>query len=111
MAITCTPADLLETYSCLQCLSEKELLAVLVLALSDNAGETVTETLENSACYTCLSDKQKVQAITAIFGDTFLSRYTVTEIRENIKCLLCATPAQMKAALVYLLCQYFESPQ
>ena len=112
MAVTCTPADLLDTYPCLACLSESQLKAILVIALADNAGETVAEVLENSACYSCLSKKQMLQAVVAILGDTYLTRdTTVEQLRARIKCLLCAPPDKVDAALVYLLCDYFTAVQ
>lgn len=109
MPVTCTPKALLASYPCLAYLSESELKAVMVVAYADNLGLTVDQVLENSACFMCLSDKQHLQSAASIIGDAFLRDLTVDEIRERIKCLLCAKPGQIKAALTYELCQYFEA--
>jgi hypothetical protein len=104
----CVPSDWLKKYACLKCLSVTELKAVIVLALADYLELEVSEILECSACWTCLSKSQKLQAITAVLGDTFLSDQTVDEIREKIKCLLCANPDQIDSALAYGVCALFE---
>lgn len=110
-AIECTPKALLEKYSCLACLSEHELLAVITLAMAQ-ASRTyesgVASLLADSACYTCLSKKQMLQAGAAIIGNMGLSDHTVPEIVELIKCLQCASDRTLWAAILFLLCTEFQ---
>lgn len=108
MAITCTPSELLKKYSCLQCLSQKELIALLAIILSTGTAyeNDVPRLLRASACFGCLTDKQMLQGFTALLADTVLpASVTVTQLREKIKCLLCADPKTVRAAVLYLICQ------
>lgn len=112
MAATCTPSALLEDYKCLACLSEKELLAVLVLVANQligtyNLPEELDDLFSDSACFTCLSDKQKFQAIISAMSTVAYERSgkTIDEVRDEIKCMLCAPPGVLKGAAVLLLCQ------
>lgn len=111
----CTPSALTGVIPCLSCLSEKELLTVLVFILaSADSYSLPTDTnqlLADSACFTCLSDKQLFQAlITAVANEFLRESLTVEEGAAAVKCLQCANPKQLKAALVYLLCQLFSTP-
>lgn len=111
-AIECTPSALLDKYSCLQCLSDDQLLAIIALAMaqaSQTYANDVAALLADSACYTCLSEKQMLQAATAIIGNMGFPDESISEIREKIKCLLCADPRQIKAAILFLLCNYFQT--
>lgn len=103
------PSAALKQYPCLQCLSEKELKAVLVLALAEAVSDTVPEILEASKCLTCLSPKQRLQSLVSILGGVYLSGSTVTEIREDIKCLICGSDTMIDSALLYEICKLFTS--
>lgn len=107
--LNCTPSGLLDTFPCLACLSEKELLAVMVYTLSTQTDyslpDDVPELMRDSACYACMSDKEMLQATAAMQASLFLEGKTVEEVRDTVKCLICATPKQLKAAMTLLLCQ------
>lgn len=109
----CTPNALLDNFPCFQCLSEKELLAVLVLALATGNGNDLSTDLDalmqNSACNACMTDKQMLEAVTALFANYYLTEgFTIADIRDDIKCLLCVDPKRLKAMLTYLICQLFQ---
>lgn len=112
-ALTCTPSGLANAIPCLQCLSEQELMDVLVFILASAAGYSLpTDTnkvMSDSACFTCLNDKQLMQAAITAIGYEYLERnFTEAEGAAAIKCLRCANPKQLKAAVVYLLCKLFS---
>lgn len=111
MSATCTPNGLLEDYKCFSCLSESELLAVLVLVANELTGtytlpDELDDLFSDSACFNCLSDKQKLQAIISGMSTVAYERSekTIDQIRDEIKCMLCAPPGLLKAAAVLLLC-------
>lgn len=108
LAFTCTPSSMLESTPCVACLSEHEMLAVIVGILSLAAGKTVASAMEDSACFTCMSDKQLLQALVVKLGNDVLGeRYTVQEVVDQFHCLVCATDKQLKASIMQLLCQNF----
>ena len=111
MPATCSsPSSLIGQYPCLACLSNTELLAVMVLALATSNGYTLPDDtsrlLTDSKCVTCLTDKQLLQALAGLMAGGMLSGQTVTQMRAKIKCLVNANPKQLKAALVNLICQF-----
>lgn len=108
LAFECTPDSLLKSTPCVACLSEHELLAVIVGILSLAASKTVAEAMSDSACFTCLSDKQLLQALVVKIGNDALGEeHTVSEVVDQFHCLVCATPKQLKAAIIQLLCANF----
>lgn len=106
--MTCTPASLIDTNPCLNCISEKELMAVLMYAFAHANDHTVAEALQNGACLTCLSKKQRLAAWVTIIANELLSDMTVPEIIEAIKCLECASDTQLQASLLAEACAYYN---
>lgn len=105
VAFDCTPSSLLASSPCLKCLSEHEMLAVIVGILGLSAGKTNAEILSDSACFTCMSKKEMLQALVTKLGNDLLSdRYTVQDIIDQYHCLLCANDTQLRAAIIQLLC-------
>lgn len=102
MAVTCTPSGLLAHTPCLQCLSEKELLAGLVAVLADASGMSVETLMTSSACFTCMSKKEMLEALVSIFGDAFGT--DVPTLIAQYKCLVCSNEKQLLAAALFLLC-------
>jgi hypothetical protein len=122
MAAVCTPEGLIrDSYPCFECLSESELLAVLLLSINELLGtydlpEELSDLFADSACFTCLSDKQKLQAVVSGMAAKAYERTdkTMEEIRDEAKCMLCASPGAIKAALVLMLCNLtngYTAPQ
>lgn len=104
-AYECTPSSLLASNPCVACLSEKEMLAVLVGILATYNEQTVAEVMSESACFTCMSRKQMLQALVTIMGNELLGQeHTPQEVIDNMHCLVCATDQQLYAALLYQLC-------
>lgn len=104
-AYDCTPSSLLASTPCLKCLSEHELLAVLVGILALQANKTVATIMEESACFRCMSKKEMLQAIVTIAGNDFLGdANTAQDVIDEYHCLVCATDLQLRAALLKLLC-------
>jgi hypothetical protein len=102
----CTPSSLIAAVPCLACLSDNEMLAVLVGILATAADVDQTTLLTSSACYTCLSKKQMLQALVTIAGSDLLGpENTPDTILEQVKCLRqCSNEKQLLAALLSLLC-------
>lgn len=101
---------MLKRYPCFACLSELQLMMVLLITLNwyEEVYETTEEMLQDSACFTCLSDKQMLQGVVSSLV-TIAARYgyTAEQAIEDIKCLQCATPKQVKAAIAKLMCSTF----
>lgn len=104
----CTPSSLIASTPCLACLSEKEMLAVIVGILSIAAGKTQPEAIEESACFTCLSNKQLLQSLVTLLGNDLLGEGTsAQDVVEQMHCLVCASEKQLLAAILKLLCDNF----
>lgn len=112
----CTPANLMDTYPCLKCMSKSDLRLMLLWLMTYLSSYDLSEAgaldqlLEDSACFTCLSDKQRLQAMVAVIGDAFGKEFTSETFLADTKCLRCLKPGQVDAAIVYLLCQWFQFP-
>jgi hypothetical protein len=112
MAVTCTPSELIGHNPCLNCLSDKELLAILMYIFAYANGHTVTQALTDSACFNCLGQKhQKLVALVTILADHFLRGASVPTIVNDIKCLECAPDSQITAALLSEICTYYGTAQ
>ena len=110
----CTPNTLLNIYPCMECLTEKELFAVIVYILAYKAGydlsEDLNDLMSDSACQSCMTDKQMMEAVASMLAYwAGLQSTSMSEIRADVKCLLCAEPRKVKGLLVYLICQLFPA--
>lgn len=104
-AYECTPSSLLASTPCLKCLSEHELLAVLVGILAIQAGKDIPTVMDESACFRCMSKKEMLQALVSIFGNSLLGEeHSAQDVVDDYHCLVCATDKQLQAALLKLLC-------
>lgn len=106
------PAELLKAKPCLSCLSEHELMAVLVLALAqknDTYANNLPKLMTDSVCYTCMSKKQLLEAFTAMVVNQALNGKTTSQLVALTKCIRCAKPQQLRAALVYLIGASFQT--
>lgn len=104
-AYACTPKSLLDSTPCLKCLSEHELLAVLVGILAIQAGKDVPTVMDESACFRCMSKKETLQAMVTIAGNGLLGEgRSAADVVESYHCLVCANDVQLRAALLKLLC-------
>lgn len=111
-APVCTAQGQVSTHPCLQCLSKKELLAVLLYLFASqnyNLPSEMTELAEDSACFRCLSDKQKLQGLVSKVYTYFGETATVEEIRASVKCLICYGDADLKAMLAQQVCDWITS--
>lgn len=109
-AFTCTPSSLLASTPCLACVSEKEMLAVLVGIFAISEGHTIADVMKDSACFTCMSKKQMLHGLTTLLGSEILGeRTSVAEVKDTIRCLECASKHQLLAAILYLLCHSLEN--
>ena len=114
MPATCSsPSDLANAIPCLACLSQTELMCVMILALATSNGYTLpgdtNAVITDSKCVTCLTDKQMLQALAGLLAGSTLDGLTVTQMRARIKCLACANPRQLKATLLSQFCQYITT--
>ena len=109
-AFVCTPSSLLASNPCLACISEKDMLAVLVGIFAISEGHTIADVMRDSACFTCMSKKQMLQGLVTLLGSEILGeRTSVAEVIDTIKCLQCASKQQLLAAILYLLCHSLEN--
>lgn len=118
-AIACVPPSVtLAQYPCLACLSEKDLLAVLVYSMAQvtnenadpdvNYSANMPRLLADSACWMCLSKKQMLQALVGMMANLFVAGKTVAQLRDAIKCMQCGSQKQLQAAFMFLFCTEFQ---
>lgn len=109
-AYTCTPSSLLASNPCLNCLSEQELLAVIVAIFAAALDKTIPEVMQDSACFTCLSDKQILQALITIMGNEILGESTTpAEVVDQMHCLVCVDKHKLMAAILQLICNNWNA--
>lgn len=118
-ALTCAPPSVtLNTYPCLQCLSEKDLLAILVYSMAQStSGDTAPEVdysnnlkqlLVDSSCWAGLAKKQMLIALVTMNANLFVAGKTVAQLRDSIKCIQCASQKQLMGAFMLLMCAEFQ---
>lgn len=109
-AYTCDPSSLLASNPCIACLSEKEMLAVLVGIIAVQASLPLADVMKDSACFTCMSKKQMLHSLVTIFGSEILGAGNSAQtVIDEMHCLVCATDQQLYAALTYLICTYWDT--
>ena len=111
--LVCDRNDLMAFEPCLQCLSHKQLLGVIALALckivggSPNAECDPAALLSDAACLDCLNDKQKLQALAALILNWGITKDMIeseTELRNDIACLVCLPDAKILSIILQLIC-------
>lgn len=110
LAYECNPKSLLESNPCIACLSEKEMLAVIVGILAIGASKTVAEVMADSACFACMSKKQMLHALVTILGSEVLgAEHTPAEVVEQMHCLVCVDEHKLLAAILQLICVNWQT--
>lgn len=115
ISASCTPQTLKESYHCIQCASESEVLMVILWALAKLEGtytlpEDLPTLLEDTACWNCVSDSDLLRSIAILLAQkASRSDLDITDFWDEVKCLPCADPKALRAAIVPLLCQYLAS--
>ncbi len=99
---TCAPSSLTHSDPCLSCLSEKQLLAVLVSLLATHQSHTAAVAMSASACFTCMSRHEMLQSLVTIVAHK-LDVQPDAAVASN-KCLMCATEQQLLAAALLQVC-------
>ncbi len=101
----CTPASLLASSPCLECLSEKQMLAGLLGIFAIANEQAIPDVLKESDCFMCMSKKQMLQALVTIAGNQLLGEGTSGQtVIDKTKCLQCASEKQLLAAILWQLC-------
>ena|ERR1039457_1183664 len=108
-ALTCSPSALKNANPCLNCLSEKELKAIIVYALRTSSGLTMEQTNINAAGYKSLSRKDMLVAFTAMITNQLVPGVSVSDLRKDVRCNGCGSDKAIEAALTYLFCAYFQA--
>lgn len=107
--LTASPSSLISTKACLNCLSEKELKAIMVYAMRTSAGLTMAQVKNGSACYRTLSDKQKLVALTAMIVNQLVPTLSVNNLSNATGCKQCGAESAVDADLLYLFATYFQA--
>ena len=114
MAAVYTKDELMALYPCFSCLSDTELMAVLIYVLSELNGKDIAtdlpEMMDDSACYNCLVEKQMFQGMLAALAVKVLpDGVTVNQLRNITKCLNCVDPNRMRALALNEWTTYLET--
>lgn len=103
----CTPSSLLASTPCLSCLSEHDMLAVIVGIFAVALDKTIPEIMDEGACFSCMSKKQMLQALATILGNQLLGEeHTAQEVIDEMHCLVCVPDQQLLAAILRMFCYY-----
>lgn len=107
----CTAAGLANANVCLQCASDSELDMLWLYLWAYFAGldlSTDLDTLmERGRGLVSLSDKQIKEAKIALFANFLgVDDLTLAELLDEVKCLPCAEPKVIRAATLWLICEF-----
>jgi hypothetical protein len=110
------PKELLKQIPCISCISETQILLILVVVLNDYLAtlrgaeayelpDDLGKLMQDSACYDCMSEKQLLH-ILATFAAylAYGSEGADQDFSEQVSCLLCGDARRAKSAIIRLLC-------
>lgn len=114
VSASCTPQAIKESFHCIQCASESEVLMVILWALAKLEGTytlpgDLDHLLEDTACWNCMSDSDLLRAIAILLAQKASRNESILDFWDEVKCLPCADPKALRAAIVPLLCQYLAT--
>jgi lactam utilization protein B len=107
--LTASPSSLISTKACLNCLSEKELKAIMVYAMRTSAGLTMAQVKNGAACYQILSKKQMLVALTAMIVNQLVPTLSVNDLSNATGCKNCGADSWNDAHLLFLFANYFQA--
>lgn len=110
--IACSPSNLKKQMTCLDCLSDKKVKAILVHVMKDapGVGLTLPQVLTGSACYReQLSKRDMLRALAVMIINQLSPGTSVNTLVNSSKCLACGPDKQIDGALIYLFCNYFQT--
>lgn len=107
----CTPAEVVNRYPCLHCLSTSDLLALLAylwMAANSKQGDLAT-VLEDATCFDCISEKQKLEGEIAIMIDALLNNENITpaSVMEIVRCMACLPKSKKESIILSMQCEYW----
>jgi len=106
----CTPEGILTDFPCLNCLSETQLLKMLLVLMARGTGFPWPEyrgmVLEMTACNTNLSKRQML--ITIVDAMLYADVNGYEDTLKNALQLEGISPAQLLAGITQLICRYFK---
>lgn len=111
--LTLTPAGLIGKYPCLNCVSEKELLAIIALmsyGLNHSGSTDVAAMVADAKCW-CVPDKEMLVAMAnALVAIAIASDYydDATAATVAASCLSCADPHILKAIIAKATAEYID---
>lgn len=108
-ALTASPSALKNAKTCLNCLSQKELKAVIVYAMRTSAGLTLPQVVDGANCYMCLSKKDMLVALAAMITNQLTPTLTGRELGSLVPCKTCASEKQLDSMLLFLFANYFQT--
>lgn len=103
------PAALINANSCLKCMSEKELKAIIAYAMRTSVGLTLAQVNVNSATYKTISKKDMLVAFTVMITNQLVPGVTASELRKLVHCSSCGSDKAIEAAILYLFTNFFQT--
>jgi hypothetical protein len=114
-ALTCGK-DLLKAIPCLNCQSEKDLLAMQAYAWINSVGKDVElapadliAVQKNWACFECMTDTQLLAATVAVEINKFDPGESFSTRIQEANLLLKLPKHRLLALIAYLKCQYWAT--
>lgn len=108
--LTANPASLIAVKSCLNCMSDKQLKAVIVYVMRTSAGIDLPTLITGSSCYKCMSNHQRLVALTAMIANQLAPTLSVNDLRSGTPCKRCAaSDSELESDMLFLFANYFQA--
>jgi hypothetical protein len=86
---------------CLACVSAKEKLGIVALALATDLGLTVDEMVKASSCLKCMSEGQMLTGLGIVMANAFMPESGPVTAETVLKCVRCRSDKELLAAILY----------
>ena len=90
-------------------LSEKELKAIIGMAMRKSTGLTLSQVNKAAANLRPFSKKEMLVAMTLMITNQLLPGQTVTQLRAAARCSVCESDARLEIAILWLFANYYQT--
>jgi hypothetical protein len=90
-------------------LSEKELKAIIGMALRKSTGLTLDQVNAAAAPLRTFSQKEMLVALTLMIANQLLPGMTVPQLRAAVRCSVCESDKRLEVAILWLFANYYQT--
>jgi hypothetical protein len=95
--------------SALLSLSEKELKAIIGMAMRRSTGLTLSQVNKAAANLRPFSKKEMLVALTLMITNQLLPGVSVTQLRADAQCSVCENDTRLEMAILWLFANYYQA--